>query len=157
MRRIHGMIIILIHHISVWIASDGTNPYPLQNSSFSIKTESATGSDGVLYMILYNSRNLYITTFKLRFKDLKFFIAHCTKEDFLPLSEVPENVLNKTWEVTATPEDVTIKCNGAQVFHFIYSNIYDPDCSIKVKGKEATIVRAHMYNDVPIKIYAKGE
>ena len=74
-------------------------------------------------------------------------IYHCTPyEDFetgysLKFPVTPPTDVKKTWEITATTEDIKIKCNSLQVLHFIFNNTYNANCIDKVKGKKAATVK----------------
>ena len=88
---------------------------------------------------LFTKKDDYITRVRWFFKDWDYSIASCT-ENVLKFPATPPTVVNKTWEVTVTPEDIKIKCNTLEVLHFIFNNTYNSYCNTRVKGEKATKV-----------------
>ena len=124
--------------------------YPIQSSSFYIKTESVTGSRDALRIHLYESRTTYTTIITVFFKDWTCTVHFCTSY-YTPLKLTPvPAAVNKIWEVTTTPDELKIKCNGVEVFHFIYNNTYTPVCNDKVKGKAVNNVLVEIANDAAL-------
>ena len=75
----------------------------------------------------------------ISFIDWSYGIFYCASGDPVKLTPVSAAV-NKIWEVTTTPEEITIKCNGVEVLHFIYNNSNISNCVGNVLGKEVTNV-----------------
>ena len=84
-------------------------------------------------------------------KDWDYYIVDCSPFN-TPFPETPPIGVNRTWEITVTPEYVKIKCNALQVLHFIFSSTYNSHCISKVKGKIATTVK-FTSNDTATKIF----
>ena len=82
---------------------------------------------------------MYMTGIRWRFSDWAYLIAFCTYFT-LKFTATPPPGINKTWEITATTEELKIKCNTLEVLHFIFNDTYDHECAKKVKGKKASIV-----------------
>ena len=141
-------------YFTVWFdaanSSDPTFNYQIQNSTFYIKTESVTGSDDVLLIHLYESKTNAITVISVYFMDWRCTVVFCIPDDpQLKLTAVPTAV-NKIWEVTTTPDELRIKCNGVEVFHFIYNDTYLSACNNRIKGKAVTNVLVEITNNAAL-------
>ena len=120
--------------------------YKVHNFTFLVQTESATESDDIVFFGLFatacsNSSDINI---KWRFSDWGYYIFPCTPRNFsLKLTKAPRDVLavNKIWQITATPEELKIRCNGIQVLHFIYNDSSNDNCVTATKGKEVGYVK----------------
>ena len=101
-----------------WIApaKDDTTTYPLNNNTFYITTESATGGSDKVGFKTFPDNGFYITNIMWRFEDWGYIIQYCTPKDYLLKFPVtPPGDANKTWEIIVTTEDVKIKCNTLEV------------------------------------------
>ena len=131
--------------MSGWIVpvKNGTN-YPIKGNTFYITTKSATGgSDEVNFILKPDTDNGYVTNIVWRFIDWGYYVIYCTLTDYSQKFPVtPPTGVSKIWEITVSPDDITIKCNTLQVLHFIFNNTYinDDTCTTNVKGKTATQV-----------------
>ena len=115
-----------------------TTTYAVPNNTFYISTESSYPTPYIALLYLYSGDSV-ITSIGWSFYDWSTFIYYCSHPDnYLKLTDVPLTPIHKIWEVEATPEDLTIKCNGVEVLHFIYDNNLNSDCVTSVKGKEVT-------------------
>ena len=119
---------------------DGKTAYPLISSTIKITTESATGDNDEVNFKLYRGTE-HITNIFWRFSDWGCTISRCTPWDYGIKFTAPPTNVTKTWEITFTPEDITIKCNTFKVLYFIFNNTYKGDCTTKVKGKTATRIK----------------
>ena len=102
-------------------------------------------TDSVVFIVYSGSSGLIQTTgIRWRFSDWGYFIFPCTPIDFShKLTTTPPTVVNKTWEVRHTTDELKIKCNGIEVLHFIYNNTYDTRCIGAAKGKVVTKIVFH--------------
>ena len=104
-----------------------------------MKTESITGGDGKVGFHLYPTQGEYITTVWWLFNDWGYVIAWCSPNEYqLKFPVKPPSGVSKTWEITAAPEGLTIKCNNVEVLYYIYNNTYKDFCISRTKGKIAT-------------------
>ena len=115
---------------------DSNTKYSLKSDTFYITTESVTGGSDKIGFSLLTDSGFRITNIYWRFSDWGCYIHHCLPENYaLKFSGAPPNGVEKTWEVTATPGYVRIKCDTLEVFHFVFSDTYNDDCTAEVKGK----------------------
>ena len=82
-----------------------------------------------------------LTSISWRFGDWRYYIGYCTPHSYsLKFPVTPPTNVKKTWEISFTPKDLTIKCNTLQVLYFIFDNT----CTKHVKGRKATEVMFHV-------------
>ena len=129
--------------------------YKLNSSTFYITTESVTGGSDIVRFYLYTDSGDSYTNIIWRFSDWGYIISSCTPHDYsVKFPVTPPAGVNKTWEITFTPEDVKIICNTIQVLHFIFNNTRRDDdyCTSEVKGKIATRIMFH-FSDTATKMF----
>ena len=130
-----------MEHISGLIVpvKDHTTKYPLNSNTFFITTESVTNGNDRVSFFLFDNRNSQITSISWRFSDWGYIIYPCTHGDYsLKLPVAPPTGVNKTWQITATPEHVKVKCNTLEVLYFIFNTTKNAVCTRNVEGKAAT-------------------
>ena len=145
--------------MSGWIVPVRNTYYSLNSSTFYITTESVTGSSDVVDFYLYTDSVALITNIGWRFNDSGYVIEYCTPHPDYSLKfyvTLPTGV-NKTWEITLTPEDVNIKCNTLQILHFIFNNTHDERCTGQVKWRKATGIAFSVSMDTATKMFNAGQ
>ena len=130
----YNTTLLYIIYITGWIKpiiNDATK-YPIHDNTFKIRTDSVSGT---VHIGLYTSSNWWITFITWWFYDWSYAISFCVPNEIqAKFTTVPPPETNKIWEVTASPVELKIKCNGVEVLHFVYSNKYQNSCSSRVKG-----------------------
>ena len=114
--------------VTVWIVpiKEDKTLYTLHSNTFKIKTTGVAGAgslDTVYFYLYIDNFNNVITAASWRFSDWGYYIAFCTPSDYShKFTTVPQDVVNKEWEVTANTDGIKILCNGLEVLHFIYND-----------------------------------
>ena len=122
--------------MSGWIVPVIGTKYPLNSSTFKITTDKVTV--GIVSFSMYDDNGIPSVNVWWGFTDWSYAISYCTPlSRLLKFPVTPPTGVNKTWEITVTPEDIKIKCNTLEVLHFIFNNTYNTNCTRHVKGRRS--------------------
>ena len=153
--KVSGLIRLLF---TVWIEPVKDTLYPVYNDSFSIRTEGVAGQSHTVMFRLFTDGGYWITDIAWTYENWGYAIRECTSWAYdQQLAVVAQGMDTMIWEVTHTTEDLTIKCNGVEVLHFIYTNQYNASCIATAKGKEVSDVEFLIYDDATKEINFTGK
>ena len=104
----------------------GLEEYPIQ-----IKTDSETGSEDIICLVVYNKKATSVDQYDnmgwiaiLFSNPIKYLVALCSAHEILPSKEFqnpPPVELNKIWTISKTSTHLVIQVNGVEVLNFEFA------------------------------------
>ena len=123
------------------LGESGMTEIDLMTTPLEIKTDSAVGSNDLMYVRLLDAETKTAMIVQIRFEEpIKYQLMHCMASK-QPLSNVPTEQ-DKVWKIIRTLDRVKIECNGVMVTDF---NI--DSCTEGLKGVYKRIVAKVSFAD----------
>ena len=104
-------------------------PFDLESTPLQIKTDSTTGSDDEINVLLYEAGTKIIAGFYVKFSQtMQYSIRYCSSIAWTDLPTQPPDDVDKIWTFTKTSTAFIISCNGVEVLNYVFSDSSNSDC-----------------------------
>ena len=106
------------------LGESGMTEIDLMTTPLEIKTDSAIGSNDLMYVRLLDAETKTAMIVQIRFEEpIKYQLVHCMASK-QPLSNVPTEQ-DKVWKIIRTLDRVKIECNGVVLTDFNIASCTD--------------------------------